>query len=111
MKDEREYLLHIQECIIAIQAYVADGRGALDNPMTLDAVTRRLQVMAESTFKLSEPQKARFPDVGWQHIRNFRNRLVHEYLDVDVDLMWAIIQNNLPQLQTAVEALLQETDA
>ena len=49
MKDEREYLLHILACIASIDTYVADGRGALDDPMKLDAVVRRLQVMAESS--------------------------------------------------------------
>ncbi len=63
--------------------------------------------MAESCLRLTDEVKESYPDVGWQHIRNFRNRLVHQYLDVDVDLVWTIIQNDLPPLKSAVEQLLK----
>lgn len=108
MKDGCLYLQHILECIAFIYTYTVEGRSALDDPMKLDAVVRRLQVMAESTFKISEERKAAYPDVGWQHIRNFRNRLVHQYLDIDVDLPWPILESSLPPLKLAVEAMLAE---
>jgi uncharacterized protein with HEPN domain len=110
VKDERDYGEHILECIEAIQAYTSEGRPALDDGKTQDAVIRRLQVMAESTLRLSDARKDAYPQVGWQHIRNFRNRLVHEYLGVDIEVVWSIIQHNLPALKIAVEAMLRELE-
>ncbi len=107
MSRERDYLQHILECIEAIEGYTSNQRASLDDPKTEDAVIRRLQVMAESCLRLTDEVKESYPDVGWQHIRNFRNRLVHQYLDVDVDLVWTIIQNDLPPLKSAVEQLLK----
>ncbi|MBZ0302019.1 MAG: DUF86 domain-containing protein [Anaerolineae bacterium] len=77
---------------------------------TQDAVIRRLQVMAEMCLRLSDEVQAAYPEVGWQHIRNFRNRLVHEYLDVDIDLIWTIVQQSLPSLLKAIEAELSGRD-
>ena len=110
MKDERDYIEHILECVEAIQSYTSEGRATLDDGKTQDAVIRRLQVMAESTLRLSDIRKSSYPQIGWRHIRNFRNRLVHEYLGVDTEVAWNIIQDNLPALKIAVEAMLHELE-
>ena len=104
---ERDYLHHILECIEAIEQYTANRRESLDDPKTEDAVIRRLQVMAESCLRLTDEVTVQHPEVGWQHIRNFRNRLVHQYLEIDIDLVWTIIQNDLPPLKFAVEQFLK----
>lgn len=108
MKDERVYLEHILACLDAIHVYTNSERASLDDPKTRDAVIRRLQVMAESTLRLSDERKADYPAVGWQGIRNFRNRLVHEYLDVRLDIVWAIIEKDLPLLRQAIINMLSE---
>lgn len=108
MKDEREYLLHISECIETIQQYTLEGRSSLDDLKTQDAVIRRLQVMVESCLRLSDERKAAYPEVGWQHLRNFRNRMVHDYLDVDMGIIWAIIEHDLGLLKSAVSKMLDE---
>ena len=110
MKTERDYLEHIRECIKIVQEYTDSGRKSLDDLKTQDAVVRRLQVMSESCLRLSDAIQNAYPEVGWQHIRNFRNRLVHEYLEVDIDLMWTIIERNLPPLKSAVESALADDD-
>ena len=111
MKDARDYLEHILDCIAAVERYTAAGRASLDDARTLDAVIRRLQVMAESSLRLPETHQRAHPNVGWRHIRNFRNRLVHEYLDVDVEIVWGIVQRNLPPLKAAAQALLDSLPA
>lgn len=65
MKDESLYLDHIIESIDAIQRYTASGKQSLEDDMTYDAILRRLQVMAESTFRLSESWRKFYPKVGW----------------------------------------------
>ncbi len=79
MKDERIYLYHILECISDLEAYVGGGRAEFfESKKTQAAVFHTLQVMAESTLRLTDASKAAYPEVGWEHIRNFRNRLVHD---------------------------------
>ncbi len=63
--------------------------------------------MAKSCLRLPDKTQNSYPEVGWQHIRSFRNRLVHEYLDVDIELIWTIVERNLPPLKRAVETALE----
>lgn len=109
MKDDRIYLRHILECLGAIQAYTADGRGAfLDDRKTRKATLRELQELAESTQRLSPSLKERRPEIPWPDIAGFRNVLVHDYLGLSLERAWAIIERDLPPLRTAVESMLAE---
>jgi uncharacterized protein with HEPN domain len=73
--------------------------------MLQDAVLRNLQVMAESTQRLSEAMKAMQPDIEWLKIAAFRNILVHDYLGIDLETVWDITQHDIPDLKRAVEAM------
>jgi uncharacterized protein with HEPN domain len=75
--------------------------------MLQDAVLRNLQVMAESTQRLSEAMKAMQPDIEWLKIAAFRNILVHDYLGIDLETVWDITQHDIPDLKRAVEAMLE----
>ena len=106
-KDDRVYLLHILECIRRIAEYVADGRDQFMESHTLqDAVLRNLQVLAESTQRLSEPAKALQPEIEWRKIAAFRNILVHDYLGIDLETIWDVTQRDVPELQQAIEEML-----
>jgi uncharacterized protein with HEPN domain len=74
--------------------------------MAQDATLRRLQVMAESTQRLSEDLKAQHPDIDWRALAGFRNALAHNYLGMDIDEVFYAIQRNLPPLRSAIESLL-----
>ncbi len=114
-KDDTVYLRHILECIRRIAEDLAEGRERFMELHTLqDAVLRNLQVMAESTQRLSETAKATQPDVEWRKIAAFRNILVHDYLGIDLDTVWDITQREVPELKQAVEEMLsarQEEDS
>ena len=107
MSDDRLYLLHIQECIERVEQYTAGGRPAFFADIrTQDAVLRNLQVMAESTQRISAAIKATQPGIDWRGIAGFRNVLTHAYLGVDLNRVWAIIETDLPPLKTAVGQML-----
>ena len=110
MKDERLYLIHIGECVDRIVRYTASGRAVfLADTMIQDAVTRNLQVLAESTPRLSEGFKAGRTDVDWRAIAAFRNVVVHDYLGLDAQQLWAIVERDLPPLKRAIEAMLRDS--
>ncbi len=107
MKDQRVYLQHILECIESVEEYTAEGRtGFQASRMAQDATLRRLQVMAESTQRLSEDLKAQHPDIDWRALASFRNVLAHDHLGIDTDEVFSAIQRNLPPLRSAIESLL-----
>ncbi len=108
MKDDRKYLLHILECIRRIEEDVAGGRAEFEASHTIqDAVIRNLQVMAESTKRLSDGLKAQQSQIDWASIVGFRNLLVHDYFNVDSEVVWQIVSADVPPLKAAVARLLE----
>jgi uncharacterized protein with HEPN domain len=81
------------------KAFVSDLKGQ-------DAVIRNLQVLAESTKRVSQDVKSEYSDIEWAAIAGFRNVLVHDYLEVDVDEVWQVATQDLPRLRNSIKAIL-----
>jgi uncharacterized protein with HEPN domain len=108
MKDDAVYLRHIAECIRRIEENAAGGRDLfLTSHALQDATLRNLQTLSEATQRLSEATKSTHPEIEWVRIAAFRNVLAHNYLGIDLNLIWEIVQRDLPQLNTAIEEMLQ----
>lgn len=76
--------------------------------MVQDAVIRNLQILSESTQKVSESLKQQHPEINWRAIAGFRNILVHDYLGLDLQQIWQVIENRLPDLRDNIEAIVLE---
>lgn len=106
MKDSRLYLIHIRDCLARIKSYTANGKDSFYDQMVIqDAVMINLEVMCESIKKLPDEWKRSEPDIPWQRIVGFRNKLAHDYLDIDLDVVWDIVENYLPDLEIAIEKI------
>jgi uncharacterized protein with HEPN domain len=98
-RHDRDYLEHILHAAEAIGRSAAGGRDRfLGDEDAFDAGLRRLHTIAESTQRLSDELKVRHPDIPWARIAGFRNRIVHAYRDVDPELIWSVIEGELPPL-------------
>jgi uncharacterized protein with HEPN domain len=108
VKDDRVYLKHILRCVARIEEYTRGGREMfLSTSIVQDATLRNLQTLAESTQRLSADLKSRYPNVDWRALSGFRNVLVHDYLGIDLDYVYQSIQDQIPALKSAVQALLE----
>jgi uncharacterized protein with HEPN domain len=111
MKRDRMFLKHIQEAIEKISAYTKDcGELRLADQKTRDAVILNFEVIGEAAKHLSADVRNLRPDIPWRQIGAMRDRLVHEYFNVDLELVGQVITNELPALLTAVEQALQEIE-
>ena len=99
MRDDRVYLAHILECINRIERRELRKKRIFRADLLQDAVVRNLQVLSESAQRLSEEVKSRYAAVEWRKIADFRNRLVHDYLGVDLEIVWHVIETDLPELK------------
>jgi uncharacterized protein with HEPN domain len=107
MKDDRVYLLHIQEAVIRIREYSAGGMDAFRRDFkTQDAVIRNLEIIGEAVKNLSESTKAARPEIPWKQIGGMRDKLIHHYFGVNLDLVWDTLMRDLPRLDVAVGELL-----
>jgi len=73
---------------------------------TYSAVIREFEIIGEAVGKLPEALKRRRPDVEWQDIKDFRNLLTHEYFGVDLEIVWKIIEDDLPVLMEAIREIM-----
>jgi len=103
---DRLFIEHMLECINRIERYVENDRSRfMESEMVQDAVTRNLQTLAESSQRLSESAKSTQPGIDWRAIAGFRNILVHDYLGLDLDTIWLVIEQDLLQLKAGLEKL------
>jgi uncharacterized protein with HEPN domain len=108
MKDDRLYLIHILECIERIERYTLGGRsGYFADTMVQDAVIRNLQTLSESIRRISGTLKEAHSGVNWRNISAFRNVVVHDYLGIDLNQIWDIVEKDLPDLKRQIEAILR----
>ena len=92
------------ECAGRIDEYVdGDETRFRASRLVQDAVVRNLQTLAESSQRLTDKIKAGEPDVPWRAISGFRNILVHDYLAIDVDAVWLVVDQELPRLRAALQ--------
>ena len=97
------YLSHMIECIHRVFEYCEGGETSFrQSRLIQDAVIRNLQTMAESSQRVSESVKTIASNVPWRAISGFRNMLVHDYLGVDLDMVWQVVSSDLPMLQAAL---------
>ncbi len=104
---DQVYIDHMLECIQRVDQYVGTDRDRFFRDTLLqDAVVRVLQVMAESSQRLSEGAKKTRPEIDWRGISGFRNILAHDYLGgIDLELIWQVIEMELPPLKLALHQM------
>lgn len=109
-RDFRLYLVDIIEAGTAIQSYVT-GLSLEDfscDRKTCSAVIREFEIIGEAVGKLPDTITRQRPDIEWQDIKDFRNLLVHEYFGVDLEIVWQVIQSDLPPLLEAAKEIVNQ---
>lgn len=101
MKDSQEYLDHILESIAAVKAYVKPHtkQSFLRDAQAQDAVIRRLEIIGEAARHLSGALTSQTSHVEWRAVKAMRNFLIHEYFNVDLNLVWNVAQKDLPVME------------
>ena len=109
MNGDRAYLEHIREAIRRVAEYTETGRDDfLARTLLQDGVIRNLEIIGEATKKLSPELRADYPDVPWKNMAALRDVLIHNYLGVDLRIVWEVVANRVPDLDRQVEAILRE---
>jgi len=110
MKNDRTYLEHIREAIESIEEYlegVSYDQFAYSK-MMVDAVVRELEIIGEASNNLSDQFRKQHSDVLWRRMKDMRNFLIHEYFGVNTKVVWDTCNDDLPQLKSFVEKMLDE---
>lgn len=109
MRNDRERLLDIREAIENIQKYAARGKDAFRKDELIQTwVLHHIQILGEAAARISDEFQEKHPDTPWFKIIGMRNILVHDYFHIDIDVVWSVVENDLPVLYDQVKQLLRE---
>jgi uncharacterized protein with HEPN domain len=112
MKEEIVYLEHIRDAVQKALRYT-DGMLIGDfyaDERTQDACVRQLEIIGEATKRLSASFRERYPQVQWRLMAGMRDRLIHDYVRVDLAVVWQTIEDKLMPLLADVEEIILELD-
>ena len=107
-RSDKEFLGDIQEAIRRIRAYTHEMkyRDFLADMKTQDAVIRNLEIIGEATKKLSVELRNRHPSIPWKEMAGARDRLIHNYFGVDIEVVWKISVAELSDLTSQIAEIL-----
>lgn len=109
LEADRIRLQHMRDAVHkALQFARGRARTDLDaDEMFALAIVRLLEIVGEAAKGVTQETRQRNPDVPWRQIAGTRDRLIHGYYDVDFDIVWRIVVQDLPPLASALDELLQ----
>ncbi|WP_448604937.1 HepT-like ribonuclease domain-containing protein [Thermoleptolyngbya sp.] len=108
MRDDCEKLQDILEAIERIERYAVQGRQVFEqNELIQSWFTQNLQVIGEACRSLSSVTRDQHPEVPWSKIIGMRNVLTHNYFEIDLDIVWLAIEQELPSLKQSIAAILR----
>lgn len=109
MRNDRLYLTDIAEAIVRIQKYTAADPSALEHDELIQTwVIRHLEIIGEAVRCLSPELKNRHPEAPWRDIGRMRNKLAHQYFDIDLPTVRVVVDRDLPVLQQQIAAILRD---
>ena len=107
--DDRVRILHMIDGAESLEKFIA-GKERSDlttDRMLLFAVIRAIEVVGEAANKVTNETKENALDIPWIAIVGMRNRLIHGYFDIDADVVWKTITQEIPTLLPSLRALVE----
>lgn len=113
-RDTRDWRLYIQDMIAFSQKVLSyteglDQEAFIADERTYDATLRNLELIGEAASHIPNEVREAHPRIQWRGIIGIRNRVAHGYLGIDDDVVWDIIQTDIPNLLPALQNLLDTT--
>ena len=101
------YIEHILESIAKIQSYTKglDEDGFHQSDLIQDGVIRQFEIIGEASKRISENLKAEYPRIPWKDMVGMRDILIHNYMQVEIDIVWETVVKFIPNLLTDLEEI------
>ena len=98
------FIEHVLDAINDIQSSIKNlsKKEFIEIKDIKDATIRRIEIIGEAVKNISEKTKKKYPKVEWKKIAGTRDRLIHSYFNVDLDITWEIIKKDLPELKNHI---------
>jgi len=111
-RDETVYLRHMLDAIDRIAKYVEgkDKAAFWASELLQDGIIRQLEILGEAAGRVSRETCAAHPDVPWPKVTGLRHRLIHDYFEVDRNMVWLVATVDVPAVRPKIAAVLRSLE-
>ena len=108
----RSYKLYLKDILVAIKKINKYTKGLTfgrlkRNALVIDAIVRNLEIIGEASKNIPTKIREKYPDIEWKKVCGLRDILIHEYFGIDLQILWDIIKNKLPDLNRKIVRVLK----
>ena len=112
-REVKQYLEDILQAIRDIEQYTANAKDFDEfssSAMRVHAILYNLEIIGEAAKKIPAAMKKKYSYVEWRKMAGLRDIVAHEYFGVSLEIIWGVIQNNLPAMKEQIEDILREAE-
>jgi len=104
----KDYIQDVLASIQEIEEFTTgmDFEGFIKDRKTVNAVVRSLEIMGEAVKKIPPEIRDKYPEISWKYIAGMRDKLIHEYHGVDLEIVWEVVKKEAPPLRPLFEKIL-----
>ncbi|MDJ0728610.1 MAG: DUF86 domain-containing protein [Crocosphaera sp.] len=107
MRDDRERSQDILDAINQIEKYAVQGKDRfMEDELIQTWIVHHLMIIGEASSRISKETQAKYPNIPWVGTIDVRNIIAHEYFRVDLNIIWLIVKDDLPDLKKKIETIL-----
>jgi len=111
MKNDLVYLNHMKEFCEDLKYYlfeIKDFEELKKSKLYQDAIIRKLELIGEASAHISDELKSNYMNIPWNKIKGMRNRLIHAYFGIDLNLIWEVLIKDIPILEKQIKNIIDE---
>lgn len=108
-----DYIQDILEAIGEVEDFTAGMQFEVfvEDKKTVNAVVRSLEVIGEAAKKIPDNLRDNYPEIPWKRMAGMRDKLIHEYFGIDLEIVWEVVNTELPPIKPFIQKVLEEEEA
>ena len=109
-RDYKAFINDILEAINRIELYTSNLTidDFSESQLYQDAIVRNLEIIGEAVKRLPDELIKKYPEIEWKKIAGLRDILIHAYFGIDIEIVWDVVQNKLPDLKDQISLILSK---